>query len=273
MLAIRQILALIWKNILIVLIRHPSTTTLRAFVLPIILAAFLSYAKNLFLPPSEFGISKATPIRSLENALDASGAGRDTVAFVDNGFKDGDIQRVIDDVAGSVRAAGKDVQVLGAEADLLTTCRSSLRGVTPCFGAAIFYSSPDEGQGGMWNYSLRADGALGNKVDYKSKKNDPQIYVLPLQHAVDFAIARQNTTVDQAALPNEVYEYGYTSQTEQERKDRLRTRYMGGIIDILAVAYFITIVVIVYQLVGLMASERELGITQIIEVSMPNVRR
>lgn len=39
------------------------------------------------------------------------------------------------------------------------------------------------------------------------------------------------------------------------------------------VAFFIGVVGVVYQLVGLMASERELGMTQIIEASMPNERR
>jgi hypothetical protein len=35
---------------------------------------------------------------------------------------------------------------------------------------------------------------------------------------------------------------------------------MGGIIDILAVAFFIGIVGVTYQLVGMMASERELDV-------------
>lgn len=38
-------------------------------------------------------------------------------------------------------------------------------------------------------------------------------------------------------------------------------------------AFFIGIVGVVYQFVGLTASERELGMTQIIEASMPNKRR
>ena len=273
MLILRQTWALIWKNVLIVLFRHPVTTPLRAFLLPVIFAAFLAYARNLFLPPSQFGIAKAVPVKSLQDALRESTGSRSTVAFVDNGLKGGNIERVIKDVAGSVRAAGQTVQILGSETDLLTTCRSSIRGVSNCFGAAVFYGSPDEGQRGMWNYTLRADGGLGDKVDVKTDSNDVEIYVLPLQHAIDFAIARQNTTIDQAALPSEILEYPFTSQTEEERKERIRTRYMGGIIEVLAVGYFIAVVGVIYQLVGLIASERELGMTQIIEASMPNKQR
>ena len=273
MLLLRQIFALVYKNLLVTLVRHPGTTPWRAFVLPIIFVAFLSYARNLFIPPSKYGVGEAQPVKSLQDALGESSGGRETVVFVNNGLAGGNIDKVIDEVAGSVRAAGKNVHTANDQADLLTTCRSSLRGVSSCFAAAVFYSSPDEGPGGIWNYTLRADGGLGQKVKVDSNSNDVEIYILPLQHAVDFAIARQNTTIDQNALPQTVNEYMYTSQTTKERRDQIRTRYMGGIIDVIAVAFFIGVVGVIYQLVGLIASERELGMTQMIDASMPNRRR
>ena len=273
MLILRQIAALVYKNLLITLVRHPTSTPWRAFVLPVVFIAFLAYARNLFVPPSRYGIGDARPVKPLQDALGEGSGGRETVVFINNGLAGGNIDRVIDEVAGSVRAAGKRVHTASDPADLLTTCQSSLRGVSSCFGAAVFYSSPDEGPGGMWNYTLRADGGLGQKVNAEKHNNDVQIYILPLQHAVDFAIARQNTSIDQAALPTTVNEYMYTSLTREERRDQIRTRYMGGIIDVLAVAYFIGVVGVIYQLVGLIATERELGMTQIIEASMPNHRR
>ena len=270
---LRQTWILTWKNILIVLFRHPFTTLLRAFLLPVLFTGFLGYARNLFIPPSQYGISTATPVRSFQDALAASSGGRDTVALVNNGFKDGNIERIINEVASSVRAAGKKVQILNTETDLLTTCQSSIRGVSSCFGAAVFYGSPTEGPGGMWNYSLRADWGLGKKIDVTNADNDVEIYILPLQHEIDFAIARQNRTIDQAALPTSVYEYPYTSETQKEREAGIRTRYMNGIIEILGVAFLLPMVLVVYQFVGLMASERELGMSQIIEASMPNKKR
>lgn len=195
------------------------------------------------------------------------------MAFVNNGFTGGDIAAVIDSVAATVRGQGKIAQTLSKEEELLTVCRSSLRGVSACYGAAVFYGSPTEGPGGIWNYSLRADGGLGNKIDATNADNDVEIYPIPLQHAIDFSIASHNRTIDQSALPNKVDEYLFTSMTQQQRNDMIRVRYMGGIIDILGVAFFIGIVGVIYQLVGLMASERELGMTQIIDASMPNKRR
>ena len=272
MLFLRQTAILIHKNILIVLIRHAFTTPLRCFLLPVIFIGFLAYARNLFIPPSHFGIGLASPVKSLADAL-GEGGGRHTVAFVNNGFTGGDINTVINAVADQVKAEGKIVQMLVQEEDLLTACRSSLRGVSTCFGAAVFYASPTEGPGGQWNYSLRADGGLANKIDVTNNNNDQEIFALPLQHAIDFAIAAQNTTIDQGAVSPQVDEYTFTSMTQQQRNDQIRTRYMGGIIEVLGVAFFIGLVGVIYQSVGLMASERELGMTQIIEASMPNKRR
>lgn len=273
MLFLRQTRTLIWKNILIVLIRHPFSTPLRCFFLPVIFIGFLAYAQNLFIPPAHYGIGKSIPVRNFSNALDAAGGGRNRVVLVNGGFTGGDIQRVIQDVASTVKASGKDVEVVSDENELLTLCRSTLRGSSTCYGAAVFYGSPTEGPGGMWNYSLRADGGLGTKIYVTADDNDVEIYPLPLQHAIDFSIASHNSTIDQGALPKPVYEYPFTSETQQQRNDRIRVSYMGGIINILAVAFFIGIVGVVYQLVGLIASERELGMTQIIEASMPNKRR
>lgn len=123
------------------------------------------------------------------------------------------------------------------------------------------------------NYSIRADGGLESKIVTNSTTNDVQIYALPLQHSVDFAIARLNSTVDQASLPNAVQQYPYTSETKKQRDDNIRVRYMGGIIDILAVAFFIGMVGVTYQLTGLIASERENGMAQLLDAMMPNKQR
>ena len=203
---------------------------------------FLSYARNLFIPPSIYGIGEAHPIRSIGDAFSAAGGGRNILALVNNGFNGGDISNVINQIAGEARAEGNDIRILDKQDDLLSTCRNSLRGASPCIAGVVFHSSPTEGPGGIWNYTLRADGALGSKIDVTSTNNDQEIYVLPLQHAIDFAIASSNSTIDQTTLTSqEVYEYPYTSETQQERADTIRVRYMSGIIKILGVAFFISI--------------------------------
>lgn len=212
-------------------------------------------------------------MRSLANAFNAAGGGRDTLVFVNNGLTGGDIDKVIHQVAEPARGEGKTVRILSDETELQTVCRNSLRGVSTCYAAAVFYASPTEGKGGIWNYTIRADGALGIKIDTTSTKNDAEIFALPLQHSIDFTIASLNSTVDHSALPQQVMEYPFTSSTQKQRNDNIRIRYMGAIIDILGVTFFIGIVGVTYQLVGMMAAERELGMSQLIESMMPNKRR
>jgi ATP-binding cassette subfamily A (ABC1) protein 3 len=261
------------KNILIALNRYVFATTIRAFVLPVAFIIFLGYAKDLFIPPSNYGISSGYPIRTLANGLEAASGGRNTLAFVNNGLTGGDIDRVIDSLAQAASPAGKKIVRLTNKAQLLDICKSNLRGVTFCYGAVVFVSSPTEGIGGLWNYTLRADGAFGAKIDVTKDNNDAEIYLLPLQRAVDYAIASVNTTIDQTALPTTVLEYPYTSMTQAQRNINIRVNYQGAIINSLGVAFLIGMVGVTYHLTGFIASERELGMSQLIETMMPNLKR
>ncbi|KAH8812990.1 hypothetical protein F5884DRAFT_856278 [Xylogone sp. PMI_703] len=270
---LRQTWTLTRKNILIVLFRHSISTILRAFILPLAFMVFLAFAKNLFIPPSEYGIGSIRPVRSLQEGLRASNGGRTKLVFVNNGFTGGDIDRVIDSVSQPAIATGFNVTTVPTEDDLLTVCRSSLRGATHCYGAIVFQSSPKEGSGGVWNYTIRADGALGTKIVVGKNTNDEQIYLLPLQRAVDLAIAGVTSTSAHDALAQNVGQYPYTSLTQEERNARIRVKYQGSIIDILGVAFLIGICGITYQLTGFIASERELGMSQLLEAMMPNIKR
>jgi ATP-binding cassette subfamily A (ABC1) protein 3 len=137
----------------------------------------------------------------------------------------------------------------------------------------IFTASPTEGTGGLWNYTIRADGALGNTISVESNSNDAEIYLLPLQRAVDYAIASINTTINHAALPSLVLEYSYTSLTQAEFQKEIRVDFQNTIINIVAVAFLVGMVGIVYHESGFIASERELGMSQLLEAMMPNLRR
>jgi ATP-binding cassette subfamily A (ABC1) protein 3 len=226
---------------------------------------FITYAKNFFVPPSDFGIGSPRSIRSLENALGAAQGNRDTVVFVNNGHTGGEIGRVIDSLSETIRGAGKNVVLVEQDVQLLTVCQSSLRGASTCYGAASFQSSPTEGEGGIWSYTLRADGAFGERIYVKEDNNDIEIYILPFQHAIDVAIASLNRT----NVPGTIAEYPFTDQTQKERDEQIRTLYMGALIDIIAVALYIGVCGVTYQLTGHMASEREGGIAQLVEAMSP----
>lgn len=143
-------------------------------------------------------------MQSLTSALGSVGGGRDKLVFVNNGFIDGDIQRVIDQVAEPARQHGDQVVTLTSESDLRDTCRTTLRGTSSCIAATVFYSSPNEGPGGIWNYSIRADGSLGDRINTEKSSNAQEIYLLPLQHSIDRAIIQTNGSVDNGSIPDEV---------------------------------------------------------------------
>lgn len=266
---IRQTWTLCEKTLRIVFWRHMLGTLIRALIAPVIFMFIISYAKNFFVPPSEFGIGAARPLRTLSEAFESSSGGRDTVVFINSGFTGGDISTIIDQLSQPAQAQGFEVQTVESQDRLLEICPSTIRGVSTCFAAVQFYSSPTEGEDGMWNYTIRADGALGTNIYVNSRTNDPEIYVLPLQHAVDSEIARLNGTT----LSDNVQEIPYTSKTAEQRARNITRLYMGTLVNILGVAYFIGIVGICYQLTGEMAKERELGMSQLIEAMMPNRQR
>lgn len=259
-----QTRTLLRKNLLIILKRHWLSTLIRAFIAPIIFTFILAYAKNLFVPPSDFGVGSPTTLYTFADALSQTAGGRNTLPFVSNGLSEADT--IIDQLSSTVRSQGLSPVRLQNDNDLLTTCKSSLRGTSACFAAVSFHNTP--ASGGSWNYTIRADGSFGTRIYVNKENNDAQIYVLPLQHAVDNAIAAQSGK----SLPRP-QQYAYTSQTTAERNRNITHLYMGTLISILGVAYFIGIIGICYQLTGFMATERELSLSQLLESMMPNRRR
>ncbi|KAI1337066.1 hypothetical protein F5Y15DRAFT_170215 [Xylariaceae sp. FL0016] len=264
---LRQTWTLTLKNLRIVVVRHALATAVRAFILPIVLAAFLTFARNLFVTPATYGIGDANPIRSLQDGLAAASAtNRGTVVFVNNGLAGGDIDRVIDNVADIVTGAGKNASRLDDPSGLSYSCRSSLRGVSSCYGAVVFYASPNEGNGGIWNYTLRADGALGSKIDVTSDKGDAQVYTLPLQRAVDAAIGSLNGG---SSFPETTDEYPYTPDTPEERAATVRRLYQSSLTNFLAVSFILVVIGVCYHMTGHMATEREIGMAQLLDAMMP----
>ncbi|KAI1116486.1 hypothetical protein F5Y14DRAFT_406924 [Nemania sp. NC0429] len=269
---LRQTWTLTVKNLKIIVVRHSLATTIRAFVLPIVLAAFLSFARYIFVPPSDYGISDLHAVRSLTDGLQrASSDGRNTVVFVNNGLAGGDIDQVIDILADQVTSAGKDAVRLSQLRDLTLTCRSTLRGSSTCFGAVVFNSSPREGRGGIWNYTLRADGVLGGRIFVGEDDNDSQVYTLPLQRAVDSAITNLDASKDggSRSLPATVDEYPFTTLTKEERQQEIRKLYQGSLTNFLAVAFVLVVIGVCYHMTGHIATEREIGMSQLLDAMMP----
>lgn len=269
----RQIWTLLSKNILVAAIRRPISTTIRALIIPLLIALLLAFAQYFLNPSQRFGIGHAAPVYSLSTAISKATSGRDTVVFVNNGLTGGDVEAVIDEVANRFRQADKQVVVLHNESDIQDVCQTSQKGSSKCFGAVVFASSTTQPTTpGTWNYTLKADSSLGTRINVDSLNNDAQVYLLPLQKAVDTAIARHSQGGKPDAL-NTVDQYPYTSESEQSRRANTRKSYLNAGISYFGVVFFFAMVGVVYHLTGFMAAERERGLSQLIEAMMPNNAR
>ncbi|KJK91928.1 hypothetical protein H633G_04253 [Metarhizium anisopliae BRIP 53284] len=261
----RQTNTLTKKTLKIILTRHSTSTIYSALVLPIIASLYLGLGQKFNNPNDQFGIGTPQNILSLGEALSKAQGGRDTVAFVNTGHAGGEIDRVIGSLSKAVGDAGKNATKISNQDDLGYVCKSTIRGTSNCYGAVVFHSSPDEGSGGIWNYTLRADAGLGLYFRNDHDDNDPEVYTLPLQHAVDAAIAG-------SSFPSQVQQYPYTQETEDERQARVLREYQKTFINYLSVAFVIALIGVCYHMPGLIATERETGISQLIDAMMPATR-
>lgn len=262
----RQTWTLTRKDLSIVVRHQWLSTFLRAVALPIAYMFFIAYCRNFFLPPSEYGIGSPNPIRDLTTEVfdsSTSLGGRNRVVFVNNGFTGGSIEQLINSLTGPLEAAGADVRILDNEEELFDVCSSTLTGFTRCYGAVTFRGSPTEGNTGIWSYTARSDFGLGISPYVNRADNDAQVFVLPFIHAIDAGIAE----IEGVSLPRpeNFAEYPFTYETRQERSDEIQEFFMRALANYLAVTLFIGMCGIAYHLPGHMASERELGMSNLID--------
>ncbi|KAK5172022.1 uncharacterized protein LTR77_003659 [Saxophila tyrrhenica] len=261
----RQTNALIGKDLKIVAQRRWASTFLRAIALPIAYIIFIAYARNFFLPPSEYGFGSPRPIRDLTTEVfnsSTSLGGRDRVVFINNGYQNGQIDILIDRLSSPLRAAGADVRTLPDEDRLSEICQSSLAGFSSCYASASFTGSPTEGSPSHWSYTARIDAGLGVSVFVNQDDNAAQVYVLPFVQAIDAEIARMSG----AELPTDMLEQPFTYETIQDRENDVQRFFMSALSDYLAVTLFIAICGIVFHLPGYLAVEREAGLANLVDV-------
>ncbi|KAH8728745.1 putative ABC transporter [Phaeosphaeriaceae sp. PMI808] len=272
-LLLRQIWTLAWKDLLVILnSKRRIFTIIRAFTIPTIFVIYFAFIIRVYWPKETYGIGKESTIRPLAQAIRDAPGNRRTLALCNYGPTGGDIDRVVDLVSkGAKGTDGQIVQILHSPDELLTTCKASLSSVTKCYAAAEFYSSPREG--GIWNYTIRVDGSHGFKINVKNSNNDAEIFPIPLQHAIDSAIAEISADRGARRLPENIKEYPFTSETQEQWDKKLVTEIQNANTKYIAVVWLIGFIGLCYQLVGVMAREREMGMASLLESMMPNLNR
>ncbi|KAF1964765.1 hypothetical protein BU23DRAFT_491578 [Bimuria novae-zelandiae CBS 107.79] len=263
----RQIRVLAVKTLRITLIRHWVATPLRALVVPIFIALFLSLTKNFLSTDSHYGIGTPHQIQALSSAFSRATGRRNSVVFV-AAPSNGEIKRVIETVTASLSNPSIQVRTIEHEAELGAACNASIRGASKCLATATIHSSPSQGLGSSWNYSIRADTNLRQTFLVDSDSNDAQIYIIPLQHAIDSAIVRSTVTL---SIP--IYKYPFASETESRLQLKERAKFMDMIKDILVTPSYFAISCLVYQMTGFVSTEREISMARLLDTMFPNQTR
>lgn len=218
----KQVVSLVGKDLSILLIRHFTSTLYTAILLPVILTVYVGIGQNLQASGNnDYGISEITPVRSLEDALRAADSTRRNIVFVDNGVHNENIDKLINALDERITATGKVVHRVSDVLALGRICTVSFQATTPCYGGVVFNDSPG------WNYTLRGDANLGTKFHYDQSDNDPQIYILPLQRAIDQEIAR----LEGSDISFNMQELLFTNQTDTERRDDARREYQDTFVN------------------------------------------
>ena len=247
------------KDLLLVGRRSWFTTAGRALVLPILFSFVVAYVKVWVSTKGHYGVGTPSSVMSLPDAFTYASSTRNRFVIVNPENHAHDVQSVINELTSTFQNGNREVHVAHDVAALTHLCPSSSRGVSPCFGAVEFHSSPN--QGGIWRYTLYQDGAIGQSIDVLSNTNAIQVYTLPLQHAIDAAISRTTSGPNLGT----VVEYPFTIVTEAEKQQASTLFYEQLVTEVLGFAFFIGLCGVTYHLTGHITRQREQGMRECIE--------
>jgi ATP-binding cassette subfamily A (ABC1) protein 3 len=204
----------------------------------------------------------------LEQGL-AAAPDRNIVGFISNGM-DGDVSTVISALSTRVRDAGKTAKDYKDSWEMALECKTDTKGVSPCYGAIIFLSSPTLGTNqsapGFWNYTIRGEGDVwSGSANIDSNKNGVEIDLLPLQRALEQEIVAQSGSNVTDPLPQEMDVILYTDQ-DQSVLDKSRTsNYLALCIYAFGPVFAFALVELIYHMTSFVARERELGMSGLVD--------
>jgi ATP-binding cassette subfamily A (ABC1) protein 3 len=182
----------------------------------------------------------------------------------------GDVGSVIDSLSQQVLDAGKTPRQYNSTWALAQDCLTDLKGSSPCYGAVIFLSSPSQGTNeshqGVWNYTIRGQGSsYGGNVDVTSDRNGAEIYLLPLQRALEKEIIARTDSNTASKIPDEMDAILYTDQDQASLDDSRTANYLMYCMYAFGPIFAFALLELVYHLTSFVARERELGISGLID--------
>ncbi|KAG7121467.1 ATP-binding cassette sub-family A member 17 like protein [Verticillium longisporum] len=251
---VRQTQALTNKIFLITLKRHLLSTLIRALVIPILVVSLTLGLQKFTSSGNRFGVGSPSPAATLSDVIPNNAK----LFFIQSSDAGSDVSAAIKTITDSLKRK-PIVQILKSDDELEQKCPTDINGRTDCYAAVTFNDSPLSSNGAnQWNYTLRVSSSKvpsGFNI-FNSNKAAKNPYA-PLQLAVDQAITNSTTVPDM---------YMYTRTTPEDDATQKRKELLDGMFSGLSVVCFISMLSLVYHMVGMIADERESGMAQLIDV-------
>ncbi|KAJ7347934.1 hypothetical protein DFH08DRAFT_1001291, partial [Mycena albidolilacea] len=249
----RQFCALFVKN-WIVFSKHPILNLFRCLFLPVAVGIFLSEAQQFLTRPSDFGLGEPAAVRVLQQEFKAG-----KLVWVD--ATDGNSEPSPTAIMARITSEFSTFQMnalkkVSTADQLINECPQNFNGFSNCYAAIVFNDIPRNNASAPIQYTIMGDSGL-KRIDVVHHNGDYERRVMPLQWAVDQAIMEMKSGTN-VSTP---LEWSFTMETNIQRDETLRIKYITGITKIIGLAFFLTFLGIVYHLTGAMASERASQVT------------
>jgi ATP-binding cassette subfamily A (ABC1) protein 3 len=251
---VRQTYALTRKIFLITVVRHWLSTLIRSLLIPVLILVTVLETQNFAVSRSKSGVGNPSPTQKLSDSL-PDGA---RLLFVQPPQLGSDVSAVVQKITASVGSKAR-VEAVENEVKLTERCPTSLRGATDCYAAVIFNDSPLSPSGNkQWNYTIRVSSARSTSTfDVSQKNNQRKNDYAPLQLAVENAMTNSTTVPDS---------FMFTRVTQDEVNALKRRNFAAAVLGGLGLVGFLSMVSSVFHVIGMVASERESGMAQLIDI-------
>ncbi|KAK6954029.1 hypothetical protein Daesc_003991 [Daldinia eschscholtzii] len=249
----RQTWALTRKNLLITILRKWRSTFFRSLLFPIVVLVLLLEVQNFSKDTNRYGI--ANP-RSVDSLADSMASNTKSLVLVQEPGLGPDFHPVLEKITDPLDS--NRLVHLNDSNKIDATCPVDYHGNSPCHAVVIFKDSPLSGRvNATWNYTIRVDPSVSywsfNVFDTNSAIDRVH---LPLQLAIENAML--NLTDSPDFMP-----YTYLSQDEVDEQSRKSFIIMA--LYLLSFVYYITFIPVGHHVAGMIAFERETGMSDLID--------
>ena len=248
-----QVRALVYKDILAIVVRRPIAFALVTYLLPLGFLALILSIPYFVTNNNEYGVSDPGALPSLASTITDK-----QLILVRPANLGPDVDDVIRKISEPLPA--DKVRILQTEQELLSVCVANNRGLSSCHASVSFLDTPltvGAGRNHTWNYTMRGDPARqGSAFHIGKHDSDQETRYLPLQMAIENAMTGLNEHPKIAAFTTTTADY----QAVRARKERTTM-----ISEVFTFALFASFFFMISHVSTTVTKQRESGMSHLVD--------